>query len=345
MAPVLVARPVLLALCVAACGGGLGGAAPDGGQGLDSGLDSGPRAGGEGGAQTDAGAGLDAGDVDFDGSERERCAPEDRERDIWVWGSSAATDLDEREDLLAFGRAHELRAYYVEAESLIEEDPDALAALIDAASAECREIELLFGRAGWALDERHEEALDLARRAAGFASALQGERPAGLHFDVEPYTLDEWDADPERTANEYLDLLEGLAEVAGEAGLRLAVDMPFWFDGREVERDGSTRPLSELVQDRVDRVVLMDYRDSADGDDGIIANAAAEIDYAGDTGHEVVIGVETICGLEPETITFCEEGAAALDDALATTRAAFNGRPAFLGFAVHHWGSYRDLAP
>lgn len=104
---------IALGLVVAACGGGVGGPAKDAGAtsdsgretALDAGLDSGSDAGHDGG---------DAGGEDPDASP-ERC-PEDGDRDMWVWGSSAATDVGEQLELLAFAREHDLRTLYVESE-------------------------------------------------------------------------------------------------------------------------------------------------------------------------------------------------------------------------------------
>jgi hypothetical protein len=110
-----------------------------------------------------------------------------------------------------------------------------------------------------------------------------------------------------------------------------------------IERDGATRPLNELVQDRVDRVVLMDYRDHAEPPDGIIDNAAAEIDYAGKIGRLVRVAVETTCGLEPEKVTFCEEGKIAMSLALALTASIYAASPGWDGVAVHDHAAWSVL--
>ena len=57
------------------------------------------------------------------------------------------------------------------------------------------------------------------------------------------------------------------------------------------------------------------------------------------------IWVETICGLSPTSITFCEEGNAALDAALTTVQSTYGTSAGFAGVAVHHYGSYTQLKP
>ncbi|MFQ5342719.1 MAG: hypothetical protein ACE5F6_14345 [Anaerolineae bacterium] len=266
-------------------------------------------------------------------------------RDVWVWDRSVATDPAERAWFFAFAADRAIRTAYLESEWLVNHDQTALADFITAADGQGISVELLFGDAPWALTPNHGDAIALAQAGVAFAQSLSGPQPAGLHFDVEPHTLPEWSADQNGTANQYLDLLEALAGVTQGTGLRLVVDVPFWYDDRQITRAGQTRPLSEWVIDRVDRVVLMDYRDHADPPDGIIDHAAGELAYAASAGKQVVIGVETNCGLSPEKITFCEEGAAALEAALNQTRDTYRGSLAFAGFAVHDYDGYRLLGP
>ena len=55
--------------------------------------------------------------------------------------------------------------------------------------------------------------------------------------------------------------------------------------------------------------------------------------------------METECGLDPETQSFCEEGEATMNAALASVKSAYAARAAFRGVAVHHYATYRTLSP
>ena len=140
-------------------------------------------------------------------------------------------------------------------------------------------------------------------------------------------------------------MLEGIAAVLEGSSLALEADIPFWYDAIITTHTGEPRRVSELVIERTDRVTIMDYRDYAAPPDGIIDNAKSEIDFAGTVGKQVVIGVETVCGIEPENVTFCEEGEAAMEAALAETAAHYAGVSAWAGFAVHDYSSYSTMAP
>jgi len=262
---------------------------------------------------------------------------------VWVWQQGQAKDPAKAAALLEFAAKHEVTHLYLESQSLLLLDPERLAAFIDEAEAACVAVELLFGAAAWAQTEHHGEALALVDAARTFVDGLAGARPVGLHFDVEPHGLPDWGANQGTYANQYLDLLEAMAAKLLGSELPLTVDVAFWYDGVMVDRGGETRPLSELVQDRVDRVVVMDYRDHAEPPDGIIDNAAAELAYAEQIGRRVRVAVETTCGLEPEKVTFCEEGAIAMTLALELTAQVYARSPAWDGVAVHDHAAWSVL--
>ena len=262
---------------------------------------------------------------------------------MWVWQQDQAKDPAKAAQLLEFAAAHEVTHLYLESEALLVEDPERLVAFIGEADAACVAVELLFGAAAWAQAEHHAEPLALVEGALALVAGVVGPRPVGLHFDIEPHGLPDWDVDPEGYASEYLDLLDVMAANMQGSELSLTVDIAFWYDTVMVERDGATRPLSELVQDRVDRVVVMDYRDHAEPPDGIIDNAAAEVDYAEQVGGLVRIAVESTCGIEPEKVTFCEEGAIAMFLALELTASVYSASPAWDGVAVHDHAAWSVL--
>ncbi len=159
----------------------------------------------------------------------------------------------------------------------------------------------------WALDgapemaRAAEHASVLARIAA--IAAFNGVTPAASHFagvqlDVEPYLLPEFAGDEqERVVAEYLLLLAAVRARCQAAGLPFEAAVPFFFDGIGVTRRSGQelvyRPLVEEVLDRVDGIAVMDYRTTADGDNGTLALAEQELLYASAVGKRVVLALET----------------------------------------------------
>jgi len=260
-------------------------------------------------------------------------------RGLWVWSSTIASSETEKAKFLTFAKDRGVRTVYMSGPSIVG-NPTALASFTTAALEACMSVELLYGASSWALTANHGIAVDHAKAAVAALAKISGPKPVALHYDVEPYLLAEWSADMNSVANQYLDLLDKLNAVTKPAGIQLIVDIPFWYDGKLVTRGGVSRPLSELVIDRADRTTLMDYRDTPQA---IIDMGASEVAYAGKVGRKVVLGLETMCNLTPINITFCEEGAGALDTSLKAVQAHFAGMAGFHGMAVHHYGSYLAL--
>ena len=92
-----------------------------------------------------------------------------------------------------------------------------------------------------------------------------------------------------------------MADRAHQAGLAIGVDIPFWYDTRDefsyevnrVDFNGDHKSAEEHVIDLMDYVAIMDYRTSAYGADGTIAQAVGELAYASQKGKQVFIGLET----------------------------------------------------
>jgi hypothetical protein len=188
------------------------------------------------------------------------------------------------------------------------------------------------GRKEWALDPEPMVRFIEESRAAGWF--------AGIVLDVEPHALPAWKDTARRPQimREFLRSLDAAREAAGDELLLAAV--PFWFD-HDSYRLGDTT-LFEHVLARVDGVVVMAYRDRADGRDGILQLSLNEIRRAGEAGKRAVIGVQTSPD-ELNKLGFAEEGAAAMERELTIAARELAGAAGFGGFAVHHYDSYREL--
>lgn len=196
-------------------------------------------------------------------------------------------------------------------------------------------VEALAGEYAWAQPGNHAGLVEFVERARAFqASAEPSMRLAAIHLDIEPYALNLWHRDRPRLMRSYLAALRAAHRAAGD--LPVYADIPFWFDGA---RYGARRQILDAILRRVDGVTVMDYRDS--GPEAIAA-AREEVRAAAAAGKQAVIGLET-GDVSPETVTFHEEGRAALTEAIAQIRGAYAGDPGFGGIAVHSAESLPSL--
>lgn len=203
-----------------------------------------------------------------------------------------------------------------------------------------------------ALEQFEHFAVDEFEKVLDYNLAVAEEaRFDGINVDIEPYILTEWKEPGNDLPVRWLEVLQTLIERRDASGLPVLVGpaIPRWLDSSScctsVAWQGETKPLSDHIQDLTDYVSIMDYRDTADGGAGIIAQAEHEIAYANQIGKpdSVVLGVETkdlSGGGDPETVTFWEEGRTHLESELDKVYAAFGGDSSFGGIAMHH---YDDL--
>jgi len=137
------------------------------------------------------------------------------------------------------------------------------------------------------------------------------ERYDGVHFDNEPHLLIGWANWNRRSQilEQFLDLLVKCQQrVRKRPGLKFGVDIPFWWqhlDERtgkvlgDVTFNGVRKAASYHCIDIVDTVGIMNYRDLADGPDGMVAHGADLLAY-GDKAKraKIYMGIETIANMD-----------------------------------------------
>lgn len=280
-------------------------------------------------------------------------------RAVWIWELETLRLIDDPAyelrvaDLL---KTHGFDTLYLYADTYRNRNPvlgdrAGTRALVARLHARGFRVEALLGSyplhtPEYVLPERDQAARDMMRHLLDYNRAVQpSERFDGAHLDIEPYTLEAWnDTTRADLCRLYLVRSREWVAMAREAGkaFQVSAAIPFWYDRFEVVWEGVRRPMNAHVQDLYDYVVLMDYRNEAQGGDGIIAHARDEVAYAAARGKRVVVGLET-GDTQPAKLTFRHLGPAALTREMAEVEAAFAGQRAFGGFALHHLDTWMAL--
>ena len=198
----------------------------------------------------------------------------------------------------------------------------------------------------------HSKAMELMENVLNYnISSTPEEQFDGINIDIEPHGLPEWLQRP-TVQLQYLDMLNEMMQrkIASGQNLNVGPAIPRWLDKNhectDITWNGATKNCAQHIQDITDYVSVMDYRDQVDGPSGIIEHGIGEIEYADQIGKYVLIGVETdqiSATGDPAVITFQEEGGIVMEQLLAMVYKTFSSHPSFLGIAVHHYDSYRDL--
>jgi hypothetical protein len=258
-------------------------------------------------------------------------------RRLWVWSTETLlNDAGKQTELFEFCHQHRIGELWTQLLYSVDRgddsretqctirDPEKVRTFLRAAHESEILVHALDGYADFALRENHDiplavvDAVVAFNRDCGF-----GERFAGVHFDNEPYLLVGWQ-DPNRREQILQEFLELNAEcqrrIHERSQMRFGIDIPFWWQERdertgkvvgEVEFRGKRQAASYHCLDLLDNVGVMNYRDTADGADGMIAHGRNLLEYADKSGRATVyMGVETfryrpsevwfVCGLPRE---------------------------------------------
>lgn len=277
-------------------------------------------------------------------------------RAVWIWEPETFRLLDDveyRAKVIRFFRERHVDRVYLYADEYkgrnpIRETPELYRSLVRELRGKGIEVHALLGSyylktETYVLPENQKAARAMLRRVLHYNdTSMSPERFTGAHFDVEPHMLDAWATDRLKLSVLFLERLDEWMKIADDSGLDMSAAVPFWLDRYEVEWRGKLAPMNEHVQSVLDTIVLMDYRDKADGRDGILRHAEDELRWAAAHGKRVVIGLET-GDSEPSKVTFRQEGNAALSRELEKVEKALAGNRAFAGFAIHHLDTWMKL--
>jgi hypothetical protein len=280
-----------------------------------------------------------------------------REKAVWVWEQDSLSLLQDRgaaDEAIRFAKSQRITKVYLYADAfngrnLLTEEPWRWHDLLRRLHREGLRAEALLGSAylhteHYVEPERRDAALDMFRRIHRFNAATDSaeERFDGIHYDIEPHLLPQWEDQRDLLLMGYLDLGRAIVDLRRDVGQDLPItpDIPFWLDTVVLEWEGATRSVAEHVIRLFETVALMDYRNFARGSDGIIAHATLEMDIAARLGRRVVIGLEIAEG-EPKKISFASLTPADLARELAATESAFQDSSAFGGFAIHHFSAWK----
>jgi hypothetical protein len=277
-------------------------------------------------------------------------------RAIWTWEEDSYAMLQEPARAgraIAFLRAKSVDTVFLYADALqgrnlIESDPALYLRLLRRMHAAGLKVYALLGSGylhteRYVLPEQHKDAVAMLQRVLDYnRTAAPEERFDGVNVDIEPHILDAWPARKMELLKGFLDMSDALMRSVHASGQALPVGpaIPFWLDGITLEWKGAHKPVSQHTQDIYDYVALMDYRDRAAGGDGIVSHAMDELRYGGAIGKKVLIGVETLPNAIKK-VSFYHLAESDLKRELGATRAAVGDMPAYGGFVVHHYGSYR----
>ncbi|HEU5361225.1 MAG TPA: hypothetical protein VFU42_08725, partial [Candidatus Deferrimicrobiaceae bacterium] len=169
-------------------------------------------------------------------------------------------------------------------------------------------VEALDGAPEYAAKRYHRVVLAVVDAVIAFnRGSPPDDRFDGVHFDIEPYLLIGWHVRElrEPILAEFLELnLECLRRIRSQSEMTYGIDIPFWWQSPDPETGeaiaavafrGARKAASFHLIDRLDFVGVMNYRNAADGADGMLAHGLELLESAEKSRKaRLYMGVETI---------------------------------------------------
>ncbi|MNU54674.1 hypothetical protein D3C71_437320 [compost metagenome] len=207
------------------------------------------------------------------------------------------------------------------------------------ATAQGIEVHALDGNSTWALTSQRTQLTTLLKWIENYqATAAVNEKFKGIHVDIEPYLLPDWNTNQQSIITQWQSNVQYMVQRANDLKLPIAADLPFWLYTIKVPDGTST--LSSWMLKQYNSVTLMSYRDTSDG----IFNAAKVILEEGAAlSKKVFTGVETNNTSEGDFISFYEEGADYMNQELDKLVLLTSSYTSFAGIAVHDYYGWKAL--
>ncbi|MDF2678999.1 MAG: copper amine oxidase [Brevibacillus sp.] len=260
------------------------------------------------------------------------------QRGTWIWDTTIIQT--DRADILKFAQDNQLTTIYLQIDKDIP--ANVYQQFVRAARENQITVEALAGRPQWAFSDNQNQVKDFIIWVKLYnASVGSDERFDGLHFDIEPYLLPEWKTDHKRVVENWMNTIRFIEKETKGSGLKITLDIPFWL--HLVKVPDSTYSMSAWVLEKVDSVVIMDYRNVALGNDGIVANANTIVKEASTLKKKVLVAVETAPNSEGDFTSFYTSSIGTMNSELQIVKEKLSHFPSYAGFAIHDYKSWTDL--
>lgn len=177
---------------------------------------------------------------------------------------------------------------------------------------------------------------------------------SGFQYDVEPYLLATYKTDQSRVLKNYLNLIEQTNILLGGSDLKFSVVIPYFYDKtsgltKPFEYDGETdfayNHLLNILDKRPEsKIIVMSYRNFADGNDGSVDISNTEVAEATNGMYltKIIVAQETGDVLPPY-ITFNNTSKNYYSKEIEKINKAFEPYQNFGGIAVHYVNAFLTL--
>ncbi|WP_345240787.1 hypothetical protein [Pontibacillus salipaludis] len=262
-------------------------------------------------------------------------------RGTYIW--EAERLIQEGDDILAFAKEQDINFIYARLD--LREPYSSYSGFVQKAREAGIEVHAMGGHPTWAKESerfRIKKLIDYVKAYNQQVSASS--KFQGIHLDIEPYVLDEWDQDKENLLSQWMSNLEFYVEETRlNSNLEASMDLAMWFD--EEPAPGKGMPFNRWVIETMDHTSVMAFRDFTEGAGGIMYMAEEELQHAAELNKEILISVEMKENPYVNHISFYEEGAAYMEQEIDQLNTSLKDHPTYNGTLVHSYKYWTTAKP
>jgi len=234
----------------------------------------------------------------------------------WLWDDMEGKSIFEMDRFLYRVKSQGITTIYISvdkaAKALLNREYEQVnvqsksyAKFIGLASQYGIDVQALAGEPSWSLPRQDAEWQAVVSFVRDFnkSEQLVYKHFAGIQFDVESYTRNNFNTEKRERTLEFIDFVQRSSAYTElkVRSMTLGYAIPFWYDSGVpiVEYKGSEKRVSEHILDILSThpdsyVVLMSYRDYTEGEDGVVKISRDELIYSEglDRPVDIYIGQE-----------------------------------------------------
>ena len=256
----------------------------------------------------------------------------------WIWDSHIIKQ--DQEKMISFAKMKGVTSIYLQVDRDI--DPAIYEGFIRKAKSEGIQVEALEGRPEWVYKSKQEDIRNFIAwvKTYNFAVGPEGSF-TGLHFDIEPYALSEWTKHNKAILESWMDNMRLIEKETKGSGLKISMDVPYWLNTIHVP--GKNYSMSAWMLEKFDCLVIMNYRNHALGNNGIVENAQVMLREASTLKKKIVVAVETVKSTEGPRVSFYSISNKVMEKELQSAHNQLAHYASYAGFAIHDFKSWQDM--
>lgn len=290
------------------------------------------------------------------------------EKGTWVWTPNKYLTKGYVDQLISGAKSNGINVIYLAVDSYIDifEMPkgeareaakkifnDNTEYFIKKANESGIQVDAMAGWQNWSEPGNEYKGLIVMNYAKSF-NAKSEYKFRGFQYDVEPYLLPKYQENPTEVLKNFVSFIDNSEKFLKDSDLRFSIVVPDYYD----EGDGMTQKfkyggvntfafkhLLNILDRREDSsVILMSYRNFAEGPDGSIEVSRNEINTGlrGRHNTKIIVAQET-GDFPPPYITFHNTSKKYFDEEVSKIQSSLGKHKNFGGISIHYINSFLAL--